>query len=85
MRKERRQSNMNICDIHDGRIYQALCSENGPLANTNNISLTLNTDGVQVYQSTKYSMWPVLLIINELPFTARYMKESKLCAIAIAS
>ena len=61
-----------ICDIYDGEVYQALCLENKPLANINNISLTLNTDGVQVYQSNNYSMWPVLLMINELPFAARY-------------
>ena len=60
-----------ICDIYDGQVYQALCSENKSLSNTNNISLTLNTDGVQVYQSNNYSMWPVLLMINELPFAAR--------------
>lgn len=75
--KAKKQTNVNvICDIHNGRAYQAVCSENCLLANDNNISLMLNTDGVQVYQSTNYSIWPVLLMINELPFTARYLKES---------
>lgn len=73
LRKQRKQTDVNvICDIEDGRVYQALCSENGPLAAEDNISFTLNTDGVQVYQSSNYSMWPVLLMINELPFAARY-------------
>ena len=58
-------------DICDGRVYQALCSENNPLAEDTNISFTLNTDGIQIYQSTNYTMWPILLMINELPFAMR--------------
>ena len=40
-----------INDIYDGQVYQTLCLEKKPLSDINNISLTLNTDGVQVYQS----------------------------------
>lgn len=74
LRKKRKQIGENVDvlnDIHDGRIYQSLCFVNDALAEDTNISLTLNTDGVQVYQSTNYTMWPVLLMINELPFAMR--------------
>ena len=38
-----------------------------------NISLTLNTDGVAIFKSSKNSLWPVWLVINELPPTERYV------------
>ena len=53
-----------ITDIYDGKIYRTLCSENESLRKET-ITLTLNTDGIQVYQSTNKLMWPVLLMINE--------------------
>ena len=65
-----RQCN-GLTDIYQGNVYQELSLESGPLSKNTNISLTLNTDGVLVYESTNCSMWPVLLMINELPFTAR--------------
>ena len=71
-KKKRKQIGQNnvLNDICDGRVYQAFCSENNPLAE-DNISFTVNTDGIQVYQSTDYTMWPILLMINELPFAMR--------------
>ena len=60
-----------IADICDGQLYKKLVSENGPLANKSSISVVLNTDGVVVFKSTNYSIWPVLLMINELPFNER--------------
>ena len=32
-----------------------------------NVSLTMNTDGVQVFHSSNYSLWPLFFLINELP------------------
>lgn len=63
-----------LSDICDASLYQTLVSKCGPasLANAHNISVILNTDGVVVYKSSNHSMWPVLLMINELPFSERY-------------
>lgn len=36
------------------------------------LSVIMNTDGVVTFKSTKSSLWPVLLMINELPFSERY-------------
>jgi hypothetical protein len=58
-----------ITDISDGLLYQSILLNNGLLPNA--ISLTMNTDGVAVYKSTKHSIWPVLFIVNELPFSER--------------
>lgn len=35
------------------------------------ISLSCNIDGVPVFKSSKVSMWPVLLSVNEVPFNKR--------------
>lgn len=65
-----------LADIYDCQLYQALAGHQGPLADEHNISVILNTDGVEVFKSTKLSMWPILLMINELPFTERYVMQS---------
>lgn len=43
-----------------------------------NISFTLNTDGVLIFKSSKFSIWPVYLMINELPFKTRTQSENML-------
>ena len=58
-----------ISDACDGKLYQSLPMLQDP----NNISLILNTDGAELYRSTGLSMWPLLLMINELPFSIRYI------------
>ena len=60
-----------IADICDGRLYKALVLPQSSV-DTLSITLVLNTDGVAVFKSTNYSVWPILLMINELPFTERY-------------
>lgn len=64
-----------LADIYDSQLYQALAGHQGPLADEHNISLIMNTDGVEVFKSTKLSLWPALLMINELPFTERYNRQ----------
>ena len=57
-----------IRDIFDAREYRKHV-QSGFLSEQNkaNVSLTLNTDGVEIYKSSKYSLWPIWLQINELP------------------
>ena len=62
-----------IADIYDGQLHRNLQADNGPLADEHSVSLLLNTDGIVVFHSTSHTMWPVLLMINELPFSKRYM------------
>ena len=51
--------------LFDRRQYQQLIK--GFLANPNNILFGLNTDGAAIFKSSKLSIWPVFLMINELP------------------
>ena len=64
-----------ISDITDGKQYRKL-SEPGqflcPVSHPANISLMLNTDGVALFKSSAADIWPIFLVINELPPTVRY-------------
>lgn len=74
------QRNPNeMVDIYDSKLYKSWFS-NGFFQNPSNISFTWYTDGVPVYKSSKVSMWPIYLVINELPFEMRMERENMLLA-----
>lgn len=58
-------------DVYSGHLYQQHVSS-GFLAQKRNISFIFNTDGIPVFKSSKFTFWPLLLMINELPFRMRY-------------
>ena len=68
-----------IRDIYDGESYQEHFP--GFLSKPTNISLLLNTDGVAIFNSSKVSIWPVWIQINELPKCQRYF----LCVLHLLS
>ncbi|XP_052130279.1 uncharacterized protein LOC127751196 isoform X1 [Frankliniella occidentalis] len=45
-----------------------------------NISFMWNTDGVCLYDSSKLQLWPLYLVINELPPEKRYKRENLILA-----
>ena len=53
----------NIRDILDGEKYKERLDF---LQVNDNISFTWNTDGVPVFESSNFSIWPLLLTINEV-------------------
>jgi hypothetical protein len=71
----------NLEDIYDGEIYKEFnVNGGGFLANQNAISFCWNSDGVPMFKSSKYSIWPFFLRINELPYADRNRKENVLLA-----
>lgn len=67
-RNTRNKQNIdNIEDIFDGEIYKKLCAPGQPLDNAHNFSYSFNSDGMPVFKSSKFSLWPIYLMINELP------------------
>lgn len=52
-----------IRDICDGKIYQSLKKEN---RRKNALTITFNTDGASLFQSTGGSLWPIFYIVNEI-------------------
>ena len=67
-------------DIYDGSLYRSLFDNDGPLSVQDNLSFVLNTDGAQVFKSSKVSLWPIFMVINELPYTIRMKPENMLLA-----
>lgn len=67
-------------DIYDGKLYKSYVENNGPLNHPENISFTFNTDGASVFKSSNVSIWPIYLIVNELPYHLRMKKENMLLA-----
>ncbi|KAK3917576.1 Tyrosine--tRNA ligase [Frankliniella fusca] len=63
----------NIEDIFDGEMYKE--AEN-LMTNPTGITFTFNTDGVQIFKSNTYSLWPVYVVINELPPEKRFLSEN---------
>lgn len=62
----RKKEDDNLRDIYDGRVYQEYV-EMGLLGNTSNLSYTFNTDGCQPADKSKVTVWPIYMMIHELP------------------
>lgn len=71
-----RRFTCTISDIYDGVEYK---KHSAFLRQPTNVSLLINTDGVRIFKSSKYELWPVWMIINELPPSLRY--ETQLVVI----
>ena len=68
--KDRRSSTASISDIYDGEEYRHYTTSGeflDPRKNPANLSFLINTDGVSIFKSSRISIWPVFLVINELP------------------
>lgn len=77
---EERSNETGLCDIRHGNVYQKFQQSEAHHGDIN-ISFTLNTDGALLFQSKSCSMWPVLLMINELPFNQRLFKVVLACLL----
>ena len=66
----------SVCDISDGESYQALREECQLLRNKDGISFTMFTDGIPLFSSSNTSLWPVYLLINEIPPAQRFHRRN---------
>lgn len=66
-------------DIYDGTLYRQHW-DSGFLNDSRNISFIYNTDGVPIFKSSKFSLWPLFLAINELPYSHRFKRDNMLLA-----
>ncbi|KAM7308338.1 hypothetical protein ISCGN_011972 [Ixodes scapularis] len=66
LKKERAEGTMT--DIVDGALYQ----KGAAAGSWSDLTLTMNTDGARVFNSSKSSLWPLQCVINELPITLRW-------------
>lgn len=61
-----------ISDIYDGDLYKVLSAPGEILSDPNNLSYTFNSDGSPLYKSSRFSIWPIHLHLNELPPNIRF-------------
>lgn len=62
----------SLNDFKDANIYQQFHLKNPQ----NCFTFTLNTDGISLCKKSKLSIWPIILVINELPLSVRYCIEN---------
>lgn len=55
----------SLDDIYDGAMYKSIPALNNP--DKCNISLSWNVDGVPIFKSSPFHIWPLQITINELP------------------
>ena len=76
----RRKINLHaIEDIQDGLLYKKHFGSDGYFRGTSDkkkkteihISFQINIDGVALFRSSKYNIWPMYLTVNELPPNCR--------------
>ena len=70
----------NVEEIYDGALYKKLSGKGGLLSCPDNVSFLMNTDGVPVFKSSKVSIWPLYLVINELNYSKRMAYENMIFA-----
>ena len=69
----------DISDVTDGQLYKERFERNGYFRGEAvkngevHLSLQINTDGVSLFRSSNFSIWPVYFVINELPPSMRYI------------
>ena len=77
--KRQKQKSDAIEDIFDGQLCNKHFGEDAFLRGTSaqekqtqlHLSLQINTDRVAVFRSSKFSIWPVYLTVDELPPNCR--------------
>ena len=62
-----------MSDVYDGVEYKKLSVPGGFLSCEfpANVSFCMNTDGVALFKSSQTEIWPLWLVINELPANMR--------------
>ena len=69
-----------LYDIQDGCAYSHLMKPDNFLSYPEHMGLMLNTDGVAVFNSSRYSLWPIYLSVTNLPPHLRMHKDYILLA-----
>ena len=60
-----------IRDIYDGKGYRDFVTSLSESDRHRYVTTIFNTDGKPLFKSSAYSIWPIFLMVNELPFNVR--------------
>ncbi|XP_051176780.1 uncharacterized protein LOC127291625 isoform X1 [Leptopilina boulardi] len=77
---ERNNEKDVVKDIYDGKEYRNFVNSLSETDKRGYATVTFNTDGAPLFKSSTYSIWPVYLMVKELPFSVR-SKELILAAL----
>ena len=69
--KERVHEPDYLKDIYDGKLYMDLVKNLSPDDRHSYATYIFNTDGAPVFKSSNFSIWPIYLLINEIPVQKR--------------
>lgn len=72
------RENDNYSDITSEKFYTSL--KDSGIIQLHDITLQISSDGVQVFRSSSVSMWPIQVMVNELPYRER-RKNMMLCGL----
>ena len=78
--KRERGTPDHIEDIIDGENFKRFFREGGFLRNRYHLAFQMNTDGVALFKSSTFSIWPVYMIICDLPPGLRYTRKYRIFA-----
>lgn len=80
--KEHYQERCFYEDTKDGSLYRKWEKSITNLDQkiVRNYTFIINTDGIQVAEKSKLSLWPVYLALNELPIGERYCLDKIIIA-----
>jgi hypothetical protein len=71
-----------LVDVYDGRLYkELLASEDGEsFKRKEAFCFLLNTDGISICDKSKITIWPIYLVINEIPIEERFCIKNVILA-----
>lgn len=67
----KKSKNRTISNICDGKLYQRFVKSLNPNNKNSYASFVFNTDGAPLFESSTYSIWPIYVMINELPMEVK--------------
>ena len=70
--RERLHKKNCIKDIYDGKLYRTFVKNLPESDRYTYATAIFNTDGASVFKCSKYSIWPIYLMLNEIPVEARF-------------
>lgn len=76
---ERVHEKGQINDIYDGKLYRKFVDNLPDLNKNKYVTATINTDGAPVFKSSKFSINPIYIMLNELPVQSRFTNTIVTC------
>jgi hypothetical protein len=75
-------ANADIEDVQDGSIYKELfSSEHAYWFNKNEaFTFSFNTDGISPCEKSNTTIWPIFIVINEIPVEKRFCLDNIIIA-----